>query len=207
MAAVRIPRSVPPSCLNRLPWPRANPSLSPRCSNNLQWQHFVPGSVAKLSSPRLLLVAGMVGAILVVALMLPQIFKRHDARPAARVLIERTGILFPVSNTSGPSFSPDGNSVAFYRQHSAEAESGIYVTSVGSCSFCSSRAMTTIAVQFGRRTHTGSRSPAPPTTNTSCCRISRISSNRQAERCEQAAPAVLQRAKSWGSFLQDPAPL
>ncbi len=84
------------------------------------------------SSPRLLLVAGMVGAILVVALMLPQIFKRHDARPAARVLIERTGILFPVSNTSGPSFSPDGNSVAFYRQHSAEAESGIYVTSVGS---------------------------------------------------------------------------
>jgi Tol biopolymer transport system component/DNA-binding winged helix-turn-helix (wHTH) protein len=46
--------------------------------------------------------------------------------------IEHTRTLLSISDTDAPAFSPDGNSVAFYRQHSAAAGAGIYVTSVGS---------------------------------------------------------------------------
>ena len=82
--------------------------------------------------PRILLVAGLIGAILVVGVVLPQIFKGHDAKPVAHVMVERTAPLIPVSNTSGPAFSPDGNYVTFFREHSSMADSGIYVTTVGS---------------------------------------------------------------------------
>ena len=82
--------------------------------------------------PRNLLVAGLIGAILLVGVVLPQIFKGHDAKPVAHVMVEHTAPLIPVSNTSGPAFSPDGNYVAFFREHSSMADSGIYVTTVGS---------------------------------------------------------------------------
>ena len=86
---------------------------------------FRPNILRALTSPRLLLVTGMVGALLIAAVILPRIFNRQSERPTTQVLIEHTGLLTPVSNTSSPSFSPDGSSVAFFRQRSAESESGI----------------------------------------------------------------------------------
>jgi Tol biopolymer transport system component len=46
--------------------------------------------------------------------------------------VEHTRPLLAISDTATPAFSPDGNSVAFYREHSQPGESGIYVTAVGS---------------------------------------------------------------------------
>lgn len=46
--------------------------------------------------------------------------------------VERTVPLLSIANTFSPAFSPDGNRVAFYRAHSAEASAGIYVSAVGS---------------------------------------------------------------------------
>jgi Tol biopolymer transport system component/DNA-binding winged helix-turn-helix (wHTH) protein len=47
-------------------------------------------------------------------------------------LVENTRTLLSISDTNAPAFSPDGNSVAFSRQHSAAGGAGIYVTGVGS---------------------------------------------------------------------------
>ena len=46
--------------------------------------------------------------------------------------VEHVRPLMAVSDTSAPAFSPDGNSVAFFRERSQPGESGIYVTTVGS---------------------------------------------------------------------------
>lgn len=79
-----------------------------------------------------LLVAGLVCAVLVSGFVLLHLFKRPEAKPVGRVLVERTAPLIPVANTSGPAFSPDGNYVTFFRGRSSIADSGIYVMTVGS---------------------------------------------------------------------------
>jgi Tol biopolymer transport system component/DNA-binding winged helix-turn-helix (wHTH) protein len=54
----------------------------------------------------------------------------YGARPTGS-MVEHTRPLVAISDTATPAFSPDGNSVAFFRQHSQPGESGIYVTTVG----------------------------------------------------------------------------
>jgi Tol biopolymer transport system component/DNA-binding winged helix-turn-helix (wHTH) protein len=46
--------------------------------------------------------------------------------------VERTRPLFSMANTASPTFSPDGNSVAFTREGERDGEAGIYVTAIGS---------------------------------------------------------------------------
>src|SRR5579871_965516 len=108
------------------------PSAVPQASEQPALATFSSRSIRESSNPRILLIAGFVGAILALGVILPKIFKGHGSQSSARVLVERTAPLIPVSNTSGPAFSPDGNYVAFFREHSSIAESGIYVTTVGS---------------------------------------------------------------------------
>ena len=56
----------------------------------------------------------------------------HGTESSARTTMEHTRPLLAISDTDTPSFSPDGNFVAFFREHSQPGESGIYVTAVGS---------------------------------------------------------------------------
>lgn len=72
----------------------------------------------------------LIGSLVLIKRMLP-----YPSGASAHPLVERTRPLFFLSDTNDPSFSPDGNSVAFYRQHSAAASAGIYVSSVGSDQF------------------------------------------------------------------------
>ena len=51
---------------------------------------------------------------------------------ATRPLVERTRPLLSISDTAAPAFSPDGNSVAFYRERSSSTQAGIYVSAIGS---------------------------------------------------------------------------
>jgi Tol biopolymer transport system component/DNA-binding winged helix-turn-helix (wHTH) protein len=96
-------------------------------------QVIAPDTLAARPSslPRYIIFGSLLAATLIVGAVLFHSLQR-DGKGTSHTSIERTGLLIPVADTSGPSFSPDGNSVAFFRQHSAEAESGIYVTSVGS---------------------------------------------------------------------------
>jgi Tol biopolymer transport system component len=55
---------------------------------------------------------------------------RREPELSAHTMAQRTRQLLSVPNTASPAFSPDGNSVAFYRE--SERGSGIYVTRVGS---------------------------------------------------------------------------
>ncbi len=79
----------------------------------------------------------LIGAAVVLVLILSGMFfhkvlSRVDTGAAAHSVIEHTRPLLSISDTNAPAFSPDGNSVAFYRQHSAAADAGIYVSAVGS---------------------------------------------------------------------------
>jgi Tol biopolymer transport system component/DNA-binding winged helix-turn-helix (wHTH) protein len=55
---------------------------------------------------------------------------RREPMLSAQAMVQRTRPLLSVSNTSGPTFSPDGNTVAFY--HEGEAGAGIFTSRVGS---------------------------------------------------------------------------
>ncbi len=82
------------------------------------------------------LVPYAVGAVVLITMVALWVFIRalpSDSRASAsRSLVERTRPLFSIADTSEPAFSPDGNSVAFFRQRSSGGEPGIYVTAVGS---------------------------------------------------------------------------
>jgi Tol biopolymer transport system component/DNA-binding winged helix-turn-helix (wHTH) protein len=54
------------------------------------------------------------------------------AGPSTGSSVEHTRPLISISDTGTPSFSPDGNSVAFFRHGPKAEESGIYVNAVGS---------------------------------------------------------------------------
>ena len=78
------------------------------------------------------------GALLFVVLAGMFFFKNVSGSVAGapiRSSLERTRPLLSISDTNAPAFSPDGNHIAFYRQHSAAARAGIYLTSVGSDQF------------------------------------------------------------------------
>ncbi|HUO16293.1 MAG TPA: winged helix-turn-helix domain-containing protein [Verrucomicrobiae bacterium] len=50
---------------------------------------------------------------------------------AEHAALEHTRPLLTIADTSTPAFSPDGNSVAFFRERTVTGEAGIYVVSVG----------------------------------------------------------------------------
>lgn len=80
------------------------------------------------------LAGGAVALALLIGGLMLRMLPFHSGA-SAHPLVERTRPLFFLSDTNDPAFSPDGNSVAFYRQHSAAAGAGIYVSSVGSDQF------------------------------------------------------------------------
>jgi Tol biopolymer transport system component/DNA-binding winged helix-turn-helix (wHTH) protein len=76
-----------------------------------------------------------IGAVALFAFLIAVVFflihpYGHDSSPSKAV--EHTRPLFSISDTSAPAFSLDGNSVAFYSEHSAGPEPGIYAAPVGS---------------------------------------------------------------------------
>ncbi len=76
--------------------------------------------------------AGLMLATLFVAAVLVRSVSGVRAKISPQPVVERTVPLLSIANTFSPAFSPDGNRVAFYRAHSAEASAGIYVSAVGS---------------------------------------------------------------------------
>lgn len=71
-------------------------------------------------------------ATLLVASMFMRTVSGFGAKSASRELVQRTAPLLSISDTASPSFSPDGNRVAFYRQHTSQSQAGIYASAVGS---------------------------------------------------------------------------
>jgi len=70
-----------------------------------------------------------------VALIFPFVHRGYfglGSGSLAQASVEHTRPLLSISNTQNPAFSPDGNYVAFYREHSSAGEAGIYTSQVGS---------------------------------------------------------------------------
>jgi Tol biopolymer transport system component/DNA-binding winged helix-turn-helix (wHTH) protein len=59
----------------------------------------------------------------------------HEMPEGSNAGLERTRPLIAAADTSAPAFSPDGNSVAFFREAAKPEESGIFVSAVGSNQF------------------------------------------------------------------------
>ncbi len=79
-----------------------------------------------------LLGAGVLFTLFLAAALLFRTSSSYGAGSPSRSMVEHTRPLLAISDTATPAFSPDGNSVAFFREHSQPGESGIYVTAVGS---------------------------------------------------------------------------
>lgn len=115
---------------------RAQSEPAPSVGVNLA-SEYVPersGAQSPIGHDAILYLTG-VGAIFTV--LLAGIFflktsTRSRSEASEHSLVEHTRTLLSISDTNAPAFSPDGNSVAFYRQHSAAGGAGIYVTGVGS---------------------------------------------------------------------------
>ena len=74
--------------------------------------------------------AGVMVMVLLGTLLLLKIVTASGS--PSRPVIEQTRSLLSIADTEAPAFSPDGNSVAFYRQRTAAGDAGIYVSAVGS---------------------------------------------------------------------------
>jgi Tol biopolymer transport system component/DNA-binding winged helix-turn-helix (wHTH) protein len=81
--------------------------------------------------PRLVMGTAVLLALLLTAAFLLKAVSGYGARFVASAPPQRTRPLNAVA-TAEPSFSPDGNSVAFVREGAKPGEAGIFVTSVGS---------------------------------------------------------------------------
>ena len=80
---------------------------------------------------RFVLGAGVLCMIPIVIIALTHTVSSFWRAATAQAMVEQTRPLLSISDTSTPSFSSDGNSIAFYRQHSAAGEGGIYAGPVG----------------------------------------------------------------------------
>jgi Tol biopolymer transport system component/DNA-binding winged helix-turn-helix (wHTH) protein len=78
-----------------------------------------------------ILVAAVAAAVLLAAGGLMMLKLRDQPTLSAHESVEHTRPLLSVTDTASPTFSPDGNSVAFFHYHGPEG-SGIYVSRVGS---------------------------------------------------------------------------
>ena len=90
------------------------------------------GSRDRHAFSRYLTGAAVMVAVLSGALLLLRIVTASGAGSPPRPVVEQTRSLLSVADTNAPAFSPDGNSVAFYRQRTAAGDAGIYVSAVGS---------------------------------------------------------------------------
>jgi Tol biopolymer transport system component/DNA-binding winged helix-turn-helix (wHTH) protein len=82
--------------------------------------------------PQYLLGAGVLFTLFIAGLFLLKTASANRSDSSNSPPIEHVRPLMAVPDTSAPAFSPDGNSVAFFRERSQPGESGIYVTTVGS---------------------------------------------------------------------------
>jgi|CZKD01.1.fsa_nt_gi Tol biopolymer transport system component/DNA-binding winged helix-turn-helix (wHTH) protein len=76
--------------------------------------------------------AGVLFTLFLATALLFRTSSSYGAGSPSRSMVEHTRPLLAISDTATPAFSPDGNFVAFFREHSQPGESGIYVTAVGS---------------------------------------------------------------------------
>lgn len=81
---------------------------------------------------RYLIGAGVLFTLLLALAFVAATVSGYKIATASPPLVQHTRPLLSISNTFAPAFSPDGNSVAFYRQSSSADKAGIYVSSVGS---------------------------------------------------------------------------
>jgi len=112
----------------------AQESLSKPPNEIVQPAPFVRkvGSKSRNTFLRYLTDAGITVTLLLGALLLLKIVTASGARSPLRSSLEQTRSLLSIANTNAPAFSPDGNSVAFYRQRTAAGGAGIYMSGVGS---------------------------------------------------------------------------
>jgi Tol biopolymer transport system component len=99
------------------PLPPIAAEPEPTASRLISWQPYLIG-------------AGM-PALLLVCILLIKAVSGSSAHVATRPPVEHTRPLTTIAGTLEPSFSPDGNSVAFAR----DGAKGIFVTSIGSDQF------------------------------------------------------------------------
>jgi len=81
--------------------------------------------------PRYLIGAGVFCVVPLVIALIVHVVASFQGETQAHAMVEHTRPLLPFSDTSTPSFSADGNSIAFYRQHSQAGGWGIYAGPVG----------------------------------------------------------------------------
>jgi Tol biopolymer transport system component/DNA-binding winged helix-turn-helix (wHTH) protein len=113
-----IPVETPRAPRTELPSPAAVPSNA--------------GTPSRSALLQYLLGAGVLFTLFLAAALLFRTSSSYGAGSPTRSFVEHTRPLLAISDTATPAFSPDGNSVAFFREHSQPGESGIYVTAVGS---------------------------------------------------------------------------
>ena len=91
---------------------------------------------AEIRSPspllRYLTGAGVLFTLFLAAALVLKTASTYVAGSPTRTVVQYTRPLLAISDTATPAFSPDGNFVAFFREHSQPGQSGIYVTPVGS---------------------------------------------------------------------------
>lgn len=114
------------------PTPRSFPTPTPEPVPAVTFKPVLPVESApgRCTWHRTLIGAGALFSVFVIA----SFFIRPESpfrRARARPVVEHTRPLLSEADTEDPEFSPDGNSVAFFRESSKPGEAGIYVNSVG----------------------------------------------------------------------------
>ncbi len=88
-----------------------------------------------IRNSRFILGSGAALAVLLIAGLAIHRAPDMDAKLTVPDSVEHTRPLISLADTASLAFSPDGNSIAFYREHSSGSEAGIYLTEVGSDRF------------------------------------------------------------------------
>jgi Tol biopolymer transport system component/DNA-binding winged helix-turn-helix (wHTH) protein len=81
---------------------------------------------------RYLMGAGVLFTLLVASALLLKSASTYSAGGSPRSMVQHNRPLTAILDTATPAFSPDGDFVAFFREHSQRGASGIYVIAVGS---------------------------------------------------------------------------
>jgi Tol biopolymer transport system component/DNA-binding winged helix-turn-helix (wHTH) protein len=121
-AAIAVDSAVPHSSVPGQPavtlQPEGNPPVLEIATGHLRSRYFIG--------------AGVLFTILLAFAFVSRTVAAYKTSWATRPLVERTRPLLSIPDTHSPAFSPDGNSVAFYREAPSAAQRGIYVSQVGS---------------------------------------------------------------------------